>query len=106
MYHRFNENKYPSTNIQMDILKKHINIIQSSGYKFLNPEDFEKIFLKEKLDKKFLLTIDDGYSSFYKYAWPYLKENKIPFLIFISTEAIGKKGYMWDEIKEMKSTNL
>ncbi len=103
MYHRFNESKYPSTNIQMDILKKHINIIKSSGYKFLNPRDFDKVFLKEKLDKKFLLTIDDGYSSFYKYAWPYLKENKIPFLIFISTEAIGKKGYMkWDEIKEIE----
>ena len=24
MYHRFNENKYPSTNIKMDIFKKHI----------------------------------------------------------------------------------
>ena len=28
MYHRFNENKYPSTNIKMDIFKKQINIIQ------------------------------------------------------------------------------
>ena len=24
MYHRFNENKYPSTNIKMDIFKEHI----------------------------------------------------------------------------------
>ena len=28
MYHRFNESKYPSTNIQMDIFKKHIDIIK------------------------------------------------------------------------------
>ena len=34
MYHRFNENKYPSTNIQMDIFKKHINIIKSENLKF------------------------------------------------------------------------
>jgi len=27
MYHRFNENKYPSTNIQMEVFKKHIEII-------------------------------------------------------------------------------
>ena len=30
MYHRFNENKYPSTNIQMSVFKKQINIIKSS----------------------------------------------------------------------------
>ena len=28
MYHRFNENKYPSTNIQMEVFKKHIKIIE------------------------------------------------------------------------------
>ena len=29
MYHRFNESKYPSTNIQMDIFKKHIELIKN-----------------------------------------------------------------------------
>ena len=29
MYHRFNENKYPSTNIQMDIFKEQIRIIRN-----------------------------------------------------------------------------
>ncbi len=100
MYHRFNESKYPSTNIQMDIFKKHIKSINETGYKFLNPIVIPDIFFKEKLEKKFLLTIDDGYESFYNHAWPYLKDNKIPFLIFISTEAVGKKGYMnWEQIK-------
>ena len=26
MYHRFNENKYPSTNIRMEVFKKHMEI--------------------------------------------------------------------------------
>ncbi len=103
VYHRFNEEKYPSTNIQMDVFKEHINIIKSSGYNFMNPKLFPEIFPKEKFEKQFLLTIDDGYNSFYKHAWPYLKKNKIPFLIFISTEAIGKSGYMdWNKIKEIE----
>ena len=103
MYHRFNEINYPSTNIQMDIFKKHIEIIETSGYEFLNPKLISEIFFNEKKIKKFLLTIDDGYDSFYMNAWPFLKENKIPFLIFISTEAIGKKGYMdWSQIKEIE----
>ena len=104
MYHRFNESKYPSTNIQMDVFMQHVSNIRNSGYNFLNPKLLSKIFFEEKTEKKFLLTIDDGYESFYKYAWPYLKENKIPFLIFISTQAIGKKGYMnWQQIKEIES---
>ncbi len=103
MYHRFNEKKYPSTNIQMNIFKEHINIIKNSGYNFLDAKLLPEVFSDEKLEKKILLTIDDGYDSFYENAWPYLKENKIPFLIFISTEAIGKNGYMdWNKIKNIE----
>ena len=103
MYHRFNENKYPSTNIRMDIFKNHIEIIKSNDFKFYNPINFEEEFSIPKLKKKILLTIDDGFSSFYKNAWPYLKKNKIPFILFVSTEAVGKFGYMtWDEIKEIE----
>ncbi len=103
MYHRFDENKYPSTNIRMDIFKNHIEIIKSNDFKFYNPKNFEEEFEIPKLKKKILLTIDDGFSSFYKNAWPYLKKNKIPFILFVSTEAVGKYGYMkWDEIKEIE----
>lgn len=103
MYHRFNENKYPSTNIKMDIFKKHIEIIKSKGYEFVNPNSFDKNFLKPKNKKKILLTIDDAFKSFYENAWPYLKENQIPFILFVSSEPVGKNGYMsWDEIREVE----
>ena len=32
MYHRFDENKYPSTNIQMDVFLKHIQLIKDLNY--------------------------------------------------------------------------
>ena len=57
--------------------------------------------------KKNLITIDDGFQSFYEEAWPYLKENKIPFILFISTEPVGKNGYMtWDQIIEIENSKL
>ena len=103
MYHRFNESKYPSTNIQMDIFKKHIEFIQNSAFVFYNPKNFEKEFDVPKKEKKILLTIDDGFKSFYTEAWPYLKQNKIPFILFVSTEPVGKNGYMtWSQIKEIE----
>ena len=103
MYHRFDEKKYPSTNIQMNIFKEQIKIIKSLNYNFYNPGDFEKNFQIPKDEKKILITIDDAFSSFYETAWPYLKNNQIPFILFVSTEAIGKNGYMnWQQIKEIE----
>ena len=103
MYHRFNENKYPSTNIKMDIFEKHIQVIKDKNYQFENPEEFKKKFNFPKDKKKILITIDDAFLSFYENAWPFLKKNKIPFILFVSTEPVGKKGYMtWDQIKEVE----
>jgi len=102
MYHRFDEKKYPSTNIQMNIFKKHLEIINNNNLKFINPKEFANNFNIAKKEKKILLTIDDAFSSFYDVAWPYLKKNKIPFILFVSTEAVGKFGYMnWSQIKEI-----
>ena len=85
MYHRFEENKYPSTNIRVDDFMSHIEIIKDSGFQFISSEEFKNhINLKNK-KKMILLTIDDGFLSFYKNAWPILKREKIPFIIFTSS---------------------
>ena len=107
MYHRFEENKYPSTNIKIDIFQKHLNIIKENNLSFLNPKNFEFEINKVSEEKKILLTIDDAFSSFYLKAWPILKKDKIPFILFVSTEAVGKNGYMsWDEIIEISKEDF
>ena len=104
MYHRFNESKYPSTNIRMEVFKNQIEIIKKSNYNFNNPDNFKEQFDIPKLNKEVLITIDDAFQSFYLEAWPYLKENKIPFILFVSTEPVGRRGYMtWDQIREVES---
>ncbi len=103
MYHRFNEIKYPSTNIQMNIFKKHMEIIKDSDFNFQNPNKFKKQFNTIKLKKEILITIDDAFESFYNEAWPFIKKNKIPFVLFVSTQPVGKNGYMtWDQIREIE----
>ena len=106
MYHRFDENKYPSTNIEIEIFKKHISEIKLLNHKFIHPNNFKKN-LENNVEKVFLLTIDDAFTSFYKHAWPILRKEKIPFILFVNTETVGSNGYMsWDEIKEIKNSNL
>ena len=102
MYHRFNEDKYPSTNISMDVFKKQIELIQNKKINFINPSGFHKNFNLKKSKKKILLTIDDGFSSFYQNAWPLLRKEKIPFILFVSTQSVGNYGYMtWDQIRKV-----
>ena len=72
MYHRFNENKFPSTNIQIDIFEKQLEIINNEKIKFIHPKNFEQALSKNKKERKILLTIDDGLLSFYENAWPIL----------------------------------
>ena len=102
MYHRFEENKYPSTNIRIEDFKLHLDLIKKSNFEFVSHNEFDLLINESNNRKKILLTIDDGFSSFYKNAWPILKKEKIPFIIFINTETIGSRGYMdWNEIKEI-----
>ena len=103
MYHRFEENKYPSTNIRINDFKEHIELIKKDGIKFINPSNFENELNDNKKDRKVLITIDDGYQSFYDNAWPILKKDKIPFILFVSTREVGKRGYMsWENIREIE----
>ena len=70
MYHRFNESKYPSTNIQMEIFINHIKLIKDLNYEFMYPDEFKTISMFQR-NKKILLTIDDAFKSFYEFAWPF-----------------------------------
>ena len=107
MYHRFNEFKYPSTNISMDIFKEHVDLILDANLTFYHPKDFENEFDIPKKEKKILLTVDDAFQSFYDNAWPYLKKNEIPFVLFVSTEPVGNKGYMnWEQIREIERSEF
>ena len=107
MYHRFDENKYPSTNIKSEIFLQHIKEINSQKIQFINFIKFKNI-IKNNIDKKYLLlTIDDAFESFYLNAWPILKNKKIPFVLFVSTREIGNFGYMnWKQIKELSDNSL
>ena len=65
MYHRFNENKYPSTNTRMEIFIKQMNTIKDNKYEFYDPKLFWLNLIKLKI-KKILITIDDAFKSFYR----------------------------------------
>ncbi len=105
MYHRFGEEKYPSTNVTEKQFLSHINYVLNNDIKILKLDEIiESLDRNEKLNEKAVVfTVDDAYSSFYKIAWPVFRDNNIPVTLFISTDIIDKKtkGYMsWGEIRQ------
>ena len=54
--------------------QKHLEIIKDNEIKFVNPTNFEEELKNNKKQRKLLLTIDDGYKSFYDKAWPIFKK--------------------------------
>ncbi len=91
----------------MDVFQKQIDTINSNNFKFYNPNKFGYEFNDPKKEKKILITIDDAFTSFYNNAWPYLKKKNIPFILFVSTEHVGKFGYMtWEQILEVEKEDF
>ena len=104
MYHRFGEDKYPSTSVSTDQFYSHIEYILDKKIKIIGLDEIIKnIEDNNKFNEKAIaFSVDDAYSSFYEIAWPIFKKNNIPVTLFVSTDIIDKKtkGYMtWTEIK-------
>ena len=72
MYHRFGDSRYPSTNIKKEQFLKHINELIKPKYNVISIEKAFQAINNVELtrDRSVVITVDDAYSSVYKYAWP------------------------------------
>jgi len=106
MYHRFGDDRYPSTNITTQQFEKHLEYIEKNSFNVWPLSKIVRYVIeKKKLPVKTVaLTIDDAYISTYTEAYPRLKAKNFPFTVFVSTNAVdsSSKNYMhWNEIREM-----
>ena len=107
MYHRFGDSRYPSTNIKKEQFLEHINELIKPKYNIISIEKALQAInnVEPTKDRSVVITIDDAYSSVYKYAWPIFKKYNLPFTLFVSTDVIDNKipGYMnWEQIRILR----
>ena len=110
MYHKFGEEKYPSTNIRIEQFEEHLNEFSKKKYSVL-PLSFivDTIINDGELpDNTIGITVDDADRSFYTHGWPRLKEMGLPVTLFVNTESIkNRKNYLnWDEIRQLKNEGV
>ena len=111
MYHRFGEDRYPSTNTTMPQFESHLRELANGDYTVLPLiEITKKIAEGTPLpDKTVAITVDDAFISVYEKAWPRLREYGFPFTLFVATRSIdqGLDGYAsWDQIREMQAAGV
>ncbi len=107
MYHRFAENRYPSTSIKKEQFAFELEYLKKHHY---NVWPLSKIvrYIKEKKPlppKTVALTMDDAYKSVYTVAYPMLKKMGFPFTVFVNTTPIDhrSRAFMsWDDMREMQ----
>lgn len=106
MYHRFGDDRYPTTSIRLEQFEAHLKELQQDKYTVLPlTEIIARLESGEALpDRTVGLSIDDAFLSVFEQAWPRLRESGLPFTLFVSTDPVdqGKADYMnWDQIREM-----
>ena len=105
VYHRFGDDRYPSTNTTLIELEKQFQYFKTNNYKVVSLEEIiEKIQKKQEVpDNWVALTIDDAYKSFYEKGIPLFKKYDYPFTLFAYIKASEKnyQDYMtWEQLKE------
>ena len=110
-YHRFGENKYPTTNIRLGQFEQHIRVLKNGPYTVLPVLKILSDLKNGKSLPKLTIgiTIDDGYRSIYTEAWPRLKRAGLPFTVFLSTNSIDdnrSNRLNWKQIREMSAEGV
>ena len=98
MYHRFDEagqgNRVSAKAFERQILKlkQEFNILPLT-YIYDCKKNNKKV-----PDNAIVITIDDGYHDFYTHAYPVLKKHGVPATIYVTSDFIDKKIWLWPDV--------
>jgi len=111
MYHRFGNQKYPSTNVRMEQFKAHIEKLSEDKYTVMRLSQLVAALENDEPlpEHAVAITVDDAYKSFYERAWPLLKDAGMPVTLFAATKPI-EQGYAsimsWDQVEAVDAHEL
>ncbi|MGG3955357.1 polysaccharide deacetylase family protein [Bhargavaea massiliensis] len=118
MYHHFEEEGINSLTVHPKNFEEQMKAIKEEGYETITFGQLIAFLNHEGTlpEKPILITMDDGYESNYKYAYPILKELNMKAAIFLITSKIrreeekhledGLPNLSWEQIHEMSESGL
>lgn len=109
VYHRFNDSRYPSTNISLQDFRAHLDLLQQQKFTVLKLGQVVEL-LREggRLPQRCaVITVDDAYRSFLTDGWPLLKLYGYPATLFVATNTVGGGDYLnWQELRMLQNEGV
>lgn len=109
IYHRFGDSRYPSTNTPVADFEAHLAYLKQHNYQVLNFSDAIDYLNSDKpAQKTAVITVDDGYKTFFTKGLPLLKKYGMPATLFINTKSVGNGiDFMtWADLKTAMSSDI
>lgn len=96
-------------NVNPEVLRRHIREFREAGFTFIDVGDLRQYEAgsAHPPEKAVLISFDDGYLDNYIYAYPVLREEKVPGTFFVVSSKVGKENRMTaDQLKEMQANGM
>lgn len=108
VYHRFGDSRFPSTNISLSDFEAHLKYLKAQNYTVLTlSEALAYLKTDGNSGKVAVLTIDDGYQTFYEAGLPLLEKYGFSATLFVNTETVGSKDYMsWEALNDAQNRGI
>jgi len=108
VYHRFGDSRFPSTNISVENFRQHLEFLKENNFNVLTLSEALDLLDKNELpEKTVVLTVDDGYQSFFENAMPLLREFEFSATLFINTNQFGSGDFLSvQQIKELHEEGI
>lgn len=107
IYHRFGDDRFPTTNVSVAAFAAQMEYLQNNDYNVISLGELVKRVKHNSVlpPKTVVITIDDAYQSVYENGWPVLQKYGFPFTIFVYAKGVddGYGDYMtWTQLRELK----
>jgi peptidoglycan/xylan/chitin deacetylase (PgdA/CDA1 family) len=108
VYHRFGDPRYPTTNVSVKDFDAHLAYLVKNNFRVVTfSEAISYLQSEQPVQKTAVITIDDGYQSFFKNGLPLLKKYSMPATLFINTKTVGGGDYMnWSALEAAMKSNI
>lgn len=109
-YHRFGNHCQSPLCVPAEIFDRQMKYLKDNGYRVITPKELLAFLQYRRLlpKKSVMITVDDGYESFYTVAYPILKKYGFSATLFIYTNYVGvsSKALSWNQLRELKAAGF
>jgi len=113
LYHHIDPNTSSSSTISPDTFSSHLDMLTERGFNVIPIEQLKMLYEDPASlpPNSVAITFDDGYESFYTYAYPELLKRGMVAANFIIVGRVGNKSgeipkLDWEQIKEMEGQGM